>query len=309
MASALNLPLSNIAVIDDFSLAADQWIRSGAVSEFDVIFNAGGKKAFACGVQHLSALGSYIHNQGDEAPEIPSGSPSTHTLDINRIAAASPAFLAPVVSAVLQAHASQPFKLRSRVASMSAFSGSQSSGVDSVVVVPEVVKSVRVDPSGQLFDPRKAYILVGGCSELGVRITEWMAIHGARHIFMTSRRGPRGLTKVDDLYVHYLRRQGIQVEVIAADAISKEHTAAVIEQAKQAGPIGGIFVMTVVLRDAKFTNLTQQSFDEVYQSKVAVLNTLLSCVDPSTLDFMLLFSTIGSVFGNAGQAAYCASQL
>ncbi|EGO03427.1 hypothetical protein SERLA73DRAFT_83383, partial [Serpula lacrymans var. lacrymans S7.3] len=67
--------------------------------------------------------------------------------------------------------------------------------------------------------------------------------------------------------------------------------------------------MTVVLRDAKFTNLTQQSFDDVYQSKVDVLTTLLSCVNPASLDFLLLFSTIGSVFGNAGQAAYCASQL
>ncbi|EGN96478.1 hypothetical protein SERLA73DRAFT_17270, partial [Serpula lacrymans var. lacrymans S7.3] len=72
--------------------------------------------------------------------------------------------------------------------------------------------------------------------------------------------------------------------------------------------IGGIFLMTVVLRDGKFTNLTQQSFDEVYQSKVDALTTLLSCVNPASLDFLLLFSTIGSVFGNAGQAAYCASQ-
>lgn len=136
-----------------------------------------------------------------------------------------------------------------------------------------------------------------------------MANHGARHVFFTSRRGPRGLTKVDNLYIHYLRSKGVQIEAIAADAVSKDQTAAVVERAKKAGPIGGLFVMTVVLRDAKFTNLTQQSFDDVYGSKVAVLNTLITCIDPTTIDFMLLFSTIGSVFGNAGQAAYCASQL
>ena len=99
------------------------------------------------------------------------------------------------------------------------------------------------------------------------------------------------------------------MEVIAADAVDRVKTAAVVAQAKEAGPIGGIFVMTVVLRDAKFTNLTQQSFDDVYRSKVAVLDTLCSCIDPAAIDFLLLFSTIGSVFGNAGQAAYCASQL
>ncbi|KIJ63455.1 polyketide synthetase [Hydnomerulius pinastri MD-312] len=310
LSSALGLNSFDIAVVDDYAMVVTDWLRTNSASAFDIVYNAGGRKAFALGVDQLSILGSYIHNQGNESPGVPSGASSTHVVNINRLAAASPAKLAPILSSILQAHASSPFKLRSRVVSMSIYSGSSlSDDVDSSVIIPEPSYSVRVDPSGQLFDPRKSYILIGGCSELGVRITEWMAIHGARHVFMTSRRGPRGLTKVDNLYVHYLRSQGIQVEVIAADAIDRDHTAAVVEQARKAGPVGGIFVMTVVLRDAKFTNLTQQAFDEVYQSKVAVLNTLLSCIDPSTIDFMLLFSTIGSVFGNAGQAAYCASQL
>ncbi|KIJ63457.1 polyketide synthetase [Hydnomerulius pinastri MD-312] len=309
LSSALDLPLANFTTIDDFSVTVVNWIRSGAAHEFDIIFNAGGKKVYTCGMEYLSAFGSYIHNHCDETPEIPSGLPSSHVLDINRLAAISPAFLTPVISAMLEAHTSQPFMLRARAVPMSARTRSDLEQADSVVMVPNAVRSLRVDPSGQLFDPRKSYILIGGCSELGVRITEWMATHGARNIFMTSRRGPRGLTKVDNLYVRYLRCQGVQVEVIAADAIDKDHTATVVEEARKSGPVGGIFVMTVVLRDAKFTNLTQQAFDEVYQSKVAVLNTLLSCIDPSTIDFMLLFSTIGSVFGNAGQAAYCASQL
>ncbi|KIK92693.1 hypothetical protein PAXRUDRAFT_146735 [Paxillus rubicundulus Ve08.2h10] len=309
LSSALDLSISNFVPIEDFSLVMLDWVRSGTASQFDVIFNAGGKKTYARGSEYLSPFGSYIHNQCGEGPEIPSGLASSHILDINRFAAASPAFLAPAVLALLQSHASEPFKLRSQTVAMSAYHGSGPKDVDSVVIVPDHGLPLRVDPAGQLFNPRKSYILVGGCSELGVRITEWMALHGARHIFLTSRRGPRGLTKVDNLYIHYLRGQGIQVEVIAADAIDRKQTAAVTEQASKVAPIGGIFVMTVVLRDGKFTNLTQQSFDDVYQSKVAVLDTLLSCITPSALDFILLFSTIGSVFGNAGQAAYCASQL
>ncbi|KAF9241407.1 putative nonribosomal peptide synthetase [Melanogaster broomeanus] len=280
LSSALDLPISNVVPIDDFSVAAFDWIRSGATSEFDVIFNAGGKKAYARGTEYLSAFGSYIHNQSSEDPEIPSGVASSHILDINRFATVSPTFLAPTVLAVLRSHASEPFKLRTRTVSMDVYQGLGPQDVDSVVISPQLNYTLRVDPAGQLFDPRKSYILVGGCSELGVRITEWMALHGARHIFMTSRRGPRGLTKVDNLYVHYLRGQGVQVDVIAADALDREHTAAVIEKARSAGPIGGIFVMTVVLRDGKFTNLTQESFDQVYQSKVAVLETLLSCINP-----------------------------
>lgn len=66
--------------------------------------------------------------------------------------------------------------------------------------------------------------------------------------------------------------------------------------------------MTVVSRDGLFSGMKQESFDNVYFSKVT-LNTLLRLVNPAALDFLLLFSTIGSVFGNAGQSAYCASQL
>lgn len=309
LSSGFGIPVSNIVLIDDFSLTTAEWIRSGTISQFDVIFNASGKRVYARGSEHLSPFGSYVHVQSDELPEIPSGAASSFILDINRFVAASPAFLIPAISAVLSSHVSEPFSIRSRTVTMSAYKGSASDDVDSLVIVPQATFTTRIDPSGQLFDPRKSYILVGGCSELGVRITEWMVHRGARHIFLTSRRGPRGLTKTDNMYVQSMRNTGVQVEVIAADAIDKVGTAAVVAQAKGAGPIGGIFVMTVVLRDAKFTNLTQESFDDVYQSKVAVLNTLLSCIDPSEIDFILLFSTIGSVFGNAGQAAYCASQL
>ena len=309
ISSSLEVSASDIIVFEDFATAILSWLRANSVSTLDVVFNAGGKKAFACGADLLSVFGAYIHVQGNETPEVPSGSYLTHTLDINRFAAMSTIPLAQVVSALLQAHASQPFQLRSHMLSFTACPSSPPRGTDSVVLVPESSSPLRIDPSGQLFDPHKSYILVGGCSELGVRITEWMANHGARHIFLTSRHGPRCLTKVDNLYIHYLRSKGVQVEVISADAVSQEKTTAVIEQVRKAGPISGLFVMTVVLRDAKFTNLTRQSFDDVYKSKVTVFKTLLSCIDPATIDFILLFSTIGSVFGNAGQAAYCASQL
>jgi acyl carrier protein len=68
-------------------------------------------------------------------------------------------------------------------------------------------------------------------------------------------------------------------------------------------------LMTVVLRDSAFGNLTQQHFDDVYQSKIAALNVIRELVDLNKIDFNLLFSTVGTVFGNAGQAAYLTAQL
>ena len=85
--------------------------------------------------------------------------------------------------------------------------------------------------------------------------------------------------------------------------------AKLIQTAESVGTLGGIMLVTVVLRGFSFANLTQQHFDDVYQSKVAALNVILELVDLNKIDFNLLFSTIGTLFGNAGQAPYPAAQL
>ncbi|KAF9231674.1 hypothetical protein BU15DRAFT_82116 [Melanogaster broomeanus] len=131
--------------------------------------------------------------------------------------------------------------------------------VDSLVITPEPNHS-QSRSRRQLFNPHTSYIL-----------PSWA----------------KSLTKLDNLYVPYPHTQGVQVEVIAADALDMEWASAVVENARKAGPIGGIFVTT--------------------QSKVAVLH-FWGCIDPSAIDFMLLFSIIGPISGNAGQAA-CASEL
>ncbi|KAF8425376.1 hypothetical protein L210DRAFT_3653236 [Boletus edulis BED1] len=86
--SGLGIPISNIVLIDDLFLVAAEWIRSGAISQFDVIFNGSGKKAFAHGLEYLSPFGSYVHIQSDEAADIPSGAASSYLLDVNRLVAA-----------------------------------------------------------------------------------------------------------------------------------------------------------------------------------------------------------------------------
>jgi hypothetical protein len=214
---------------------------------------------FARGANTVSALGSYIHHQtSDNSPALPAGAPSTHVVNSSKLVHTSPHAVAQLVSEILEAHASQAFKLRIKNLSLTASASNDAKDVDAVVTTLEsegaaLVASARIDPAKQLFDPRKSYILLGGSSELGVRIADWMARHGARHIFMTSQRGPKGLTKLDGLYNHHWRLKGVEIEVIAADAVSKADTQALVEKAS-AGPIGGVFVMTVVLRDAKFTN-------------------------------------------------------
>ncbi|KAF8422288.1 hypothetical protein L210DRAFT_989301 [Boletus edulis BED1] len=158
LSSDLGIMISNIVLIDDLFLIPAEWIRSGAMPQFDVIFNGSRKKVFTRGLEYPSPFGSYVHIQSNEAADIPSGAASSYLLDDNRLVAASPTLLNP----------------SSSLRAVSSYKGSASEDIDSLVIIPGTSRSVRIDPAGQLFDPRKSYILVGRCSELGVRINEWM---------------------------------------------------------------------------------------------------------------------------------------
>ena len=75
--------------------------------------------------------------------------------------------------------------------------------------------NVRVDPAAQLFDPRKTYLLVGGCSEFGIGITVWMFNHGVYHIYLTSRRGRKALSPVGKLYLRDINNKGGDARAIS----------------------------------------------------------------------------------------------
>ncbi|KAF8800322.1 hypothetical protein BYT27DRAFT_6834852 [Phlegmacium glaucopus] len=293
--------------------ALQTWLSENKLSGFDIVFNLLGSSMNATIFDLLTPTGQYIHNKSNTVDQvkIPSGAPMTRVIDVPKLVELCPSNIASSLGSLLTAHISTPFKLQSQSTSVSHLSGSTGPSVpksEVLVATPDVPRPIHIK-SGQLFNPRKSYILVGGSSELGVRISVWMATRGARHIILTSRRGPAALGKMDKVYLRHLQLMDVTMDVIAADARSGEDMTGVVVHANNTAPIGGVFLMTVVSHDGMFSGMKQESFDDVYFSKVIALHTFLKIVNPAALDFLLLFSTIGSVFGNAGQSAYCASQL
>ena len=298
---------------NDTNSVVQTWLSENKLDGFDIVFNLLGSAMNSTIFDLLTAMGQYIHNKANSVDKvtIPSGAPITRVIDVPKLVESCPSRLASTLTNLLSAHISAPFKLQSHSTSLSQLSDPTPPPApksEVLLLAPDVPRPVDIK-SGQLFDPRKNYLLVGGSSELGVRISVWMATRGARHIVLTSRRGPAALGKMDKVYLRHLQLMDVSVEIIAADARSPEAMTPVIIHAHNTAPIGGIFLMTVVAHDGMFSGMKQASFDEVYFSKVFALNTLLRLVNPAAIDFLLLFSTIGSVFGNAGQSAYCASQL
>ena len=292
--------------------SARAWLKTSSLESFDIIFNTSGRSDLATVEDILSSFGFYVHHKDSAEPvKLPIDVPSARIVDVVTLIKRYPLKLSSILSAILKAHSSTPFKLSPILISFSDLARPIPNITSNQVLVIKTTRpeDVRIDPAAQLFDPRKVYLLIGGCSEFGIGITVWMFNRGARHIYLTSRRGRKALSPVDKLYLRDINNKGGDAKALSVDALSKQDMARLVKESEAVGPLGGIMLMTVVLRDSSFANLTQQHFNDVYQSKVAALNVILDLVDLTKVDFNLLFSTIGTVFGNAGQAPYLAAQL
>ena len=315
--------LSNAFGIDARSIAlnatavtalasARAWLKASGLESFDIVFNTSGRSDLATVEDLLSPFGFYIHPKNSTGSvKLPVDASSARIVDVNTLIKKYPTKLASFLNSILKVHSITPFELSPVTISFSDLVRSVGNITSEQVLVIKTARpeSVRVDPAAQLFDPRKVYLLIGGCSEFGIGITVWMFKHGARHIYLTSRRGRKALSTVDKMCLRDINNHGGDAKAVSVDALNKESMAKFIEESEAVGPIGGVMLMTVVLRDSSFANLTQEHFDDVYQSKVAALNVIIDLVDLTKVDFNLLFSTIGTVFGNAGQAPYLAAQL
>lgn len=71
-------------------------------------------------------------------------------------------------------------------------------------------------------------------------------------------------------------------------------------------PLGGCFLMTMVLSDKSFTNQTREDFEKVFASKTTAFRNLEQAIDINTLDFFVSFSSVAALFGSPGQSNYAA---
>ncbi|EEB95964.1 hypothetical protein MPER_04984, partial [Moniliophthora perniciosa FA553] len=72
-------------------------------------------------------------------------------------------------------------------------------------------------------------------------------------------------------------------------------------------PLAGCFILTAVLDDSTFLNISEESFSRSRAAKVGVLDVLSETIDISGLDFLVAFSSVSGTIGNSGQANYGAA--
>ncbi|KAI8803284.1 polyketide synthase [Cladochytrium replicatum] len=310
-----------------WTVEASAWLEQNGYEGFDVVLSSLQGPSLQAGCKLLAPLGKFVDiSKRDILASAPMNmnmfatATSYNAVELGITGRTKPRRLAQILDDVAASHINSPFThlvghlLHGVHGVIDAYKLMQSGEhIGKIVIDLETESTIytfpSVRPANNLFDPRKSYVLVGGCGGLGPRITLWMAQNGAKHIFLTGRRGL--LDPAGDLLVRAARHVGgsdFHIDILAADASDEAVMRSVFELAATPVPIGGIMLMTVVLADELFVNMTEEKFTTVMRSKVDAFRVIQSIVDLKQIEFFLLFSSSSVLFSNPGQANYSAAQ-
>ncbi|KAI8170211.1 Reducing polyketide synthase DEP5 [Colletotrichum sp. SAR 10_70] len=165
------------------------------------------------------------------------------------------------------------------------------------------LSSVEVMPASPQFRSDAAYLLVGGLGGIGRAVATWMAEHGAGELIFLSRSAGTG-PQVES-FLDELRSQGCVVKAVAGSVAILEDVTRAVNAADH--PIAGMIQMSMILRDNAILRMTYDEWQACIEPKIRGTENLHKALAQSSLDFFVLFSSIGGLVGNIGQANYNAA--
>jgi NADPH:quinone reductase-like Zn-dependent oxidoreductase/acyl carrier protein len=161
---------------------------------------------------------------------------------------------------------------------------------------PAEAPRVRADAS---------YLITGGLGGLGLKVAEWLADRGARHLVLMGRRGPSAAAEP---VLRAMEEAGVTVVVAQGDVAKAADVRRVLDEiARDLPPLRGVVHSAGVLDDGILIQQTWPRFEHVMAPKVDGAWNLHRLTHNLQLDFFVLFSTGSSLLGAPGQSNYAAA--
>ncbi|MDC0708175.1 amino acid adenylation domain-containing protein [Stigmatella sp. ncwal1] len=157
----------------------------------------------------------------------------------------------------------------------------------------------------QLFRPDRSYLVAGGLGRLGLLTAELLATKGARNVVLTGRDAvpPHAAERLERL-----REQGVRVEYRQADIADYGQISALLREVeREVAPLGGVFHSAGVLDDGVLRQQSWARFETVLRPKARGAWNLHVLTAAMPLEHFVLFSSVASLVGSAGQANHCAA--
>jgi acyl transferase domain-containing protein/acyl carrier protein/phospholipid N-methyltransferase len=157
--------------------------------------------------------------------------------------------------------------------------------------------SVPIDGGG-------SYLITGGLGGLGLAVADRFARGGARRLVLVGRSAPSASAQAA---VDNLRQRGVETLAVRADVSDREQAREVVTAVERdMGPLRGVVHAAMVLDDAPIERLTEERMWTAMTPKLMGAWNLHTLTLDRPLDFFVMFSSIASLIGNAGQANYVA---
>jgi NAD(P)-dependent dehydrogenase (short-subunit alcohol dehydrogenase family)/acyl carrier protein len=192
-------------------------------------------------------------------------------------------------------------------------------------------RPVAATASPRKFRPNGSYLIAGGLGDLGLAVARWMVERGARRLVLLGRSKlpPRStwsavaaehaLTAEPSVVctraaaqiaaIRELEALGASVHLGSVDVANEAELRVFLDEFRAEGwpPIRGVVHAAGVLRDGLLADLDAAAMDSVMRPKVMGGWLLHQLLHDAPLDFFVLFSSAGSLLGQAGQGNYAAA--
>ena len=165
---------------------------------------------------------------------------------------------------------------------------------------------LELTPSARtgMFSGKGSFLITGAFGGLGLRLAGWMAQQGAARLVLAGRK----VSEHTRSRVEALRGLGVDVLSTAVD-VSNEHDVRVLIGSLPADfqPLRGVFHLALELSDAALLNQSADTLRAPLRSKAQAAWHLHRATEGMPLEHFVLFSSVLSAIGGAGQANYTAA--
>lgn len=156
-----------------------------------------------------------------------------------------------------------------------------------------------------LVRPGAAYLVTGGLGGLGLLTVEWLARRGAGRIVISSRSAP---TAQGAARLQAVRDAGTAIKVVRGDIGDPAVAAQAVVAADTDGcTLRGVFHAAGVVEDTTVARLDDALLERVWRGKADGAWALHQATTDCKLDHFVVYSSVASLIGSPGQAAYAAA--